>query len=96
LKPIKLSKEKYAVLAQRIIIRDGRRCRKCGARQGLSVHHIIKRSKLRLDIDWNLITVCNEDHSTLEDHTLVIEQEEHLKLDGEIDANHPVRFVRIV
>jgi 5-methylcytosine-specific restriction endonuclease McrA len=83
-------------LALKVIIRDGHRCRKCGARQGLTVHHIIKRSKLRLDVKWNLITVCQSPcHAAIEDHTLVIEQDDHLKFENEIDAHNHVRFVRI-
>jgi len=61
------------------------------------VHHIIKRSKLRLDIEWNLITLCQMPcHNGVEDRTIVIEQDHNLKYHDEIDANKHVKFIRQV
>lgn len=93
--PIKLNKEQFRKLRERILSRDRFKCRKCGRADGLQCHHIIKRSKKRLDIDWNLIMVCQECHRELEDRIILIEQSDSLKFNDQIDANKKVKWFRI-
>ncbi len=46
-------------LREQIILRDGGRCRSCGSRHGLTVHHIQWRSKGGETRGANGITLCN-------------------------------------
>ncbi len=41
------------------------RCWLCGGRFGLAFHHIMRRSKLRLDVQENLFKLCWSCHSML-------------------------------
>lgn len=43
----------------KVLTRDGWRCRRCNCNQNLQVHHIQKRSDLRLDTPENGCTLCN-------------------------------------
>jgi len=46
-----------------VLSRDGNKCRKCGGKSGLQVHHIVPRSqKINHHVD-NLITLCVYCHS---------------------------------
>ena len=88
LEPVKLPIQEYALLCQRVLKRDGFKCRRCTNRNTLQIHHIIKRSMKRLDTDWNLITVCLRCHDLIEQNKLEISQNDsHI-----IDANEPVNF----
>ena len=69
---IKLGPDAYRELVQQVLERDEWRCRRCSSRSNLSVHHIIKRSKVRLDASWNLCTLCNECHELVERHKIEI------------------------
>lgn len=51
----------YKAWTRRIFARDGYRCRRCGKKRWLNVHHMISRSEIRLDIDSNGITLCGGD-----------------------------------
>lgn len=53
-----LSTQKKARIRQR----DGGRCRWCGSRSNLQVHHILYRSQGGPDEEWNLITLCEACH----------------------------------
>ena len=57
-KPIKLGRQAYRRLMQRVLERDGWRCQKCGALETLQVHHKIKRSQQGNDGLANLVTLC--------------------------------------
>jgi 5-methylcytosine-specific restriction endonuclease McrA len=92
---IKLTKEQFRKLRERILSRDKFKCRKCGRQDGLECHHIIKRSKKRLDVDWNLIMVCQKCHRELEDRIIIVQQEDNYQIDCQIDANKKVRWFRI-
>jgi 5-methylcytosine-specific restriction endonuclease McrA len=61
------------------------RCRACGFRQNLHVHHIQYRSRLGLDTKENLVTLCNECHDDLHKGRLVIKG----------NANEELTFRRI-
>lgn len=56
----------YAILKQHVLARDQWRCRRCRRRSNLHVHHLIKRSRVRIDADWNLCTLCNDCHELVE------------------------------
>ena len=59
---LRLSPEDYAELRQYVFGRDGWRCRNCGYRGNLHVHHIKFRSDNGPDEDWNLVTLCDGCH----------------------------------
>jgi hypothetical protein len=69
---IRLSPAKYKSLCEVVLTRDGWACRRCNRRSHLQVHHIIKRSKVRLDVDWNLVTLCERCHTMVERHEVDI------------------------
>lgn len=51
--------------------RDNYRCRRCGREDGLSLHHLKKRSDLGLHTKDNLVTVCMIPcHMLLEEHKI--------------------------
>lgn len=58
----RLPEDEYRALCRTILQRDGYRCRSCGARNALHVHHIIFRSQGGPDEAWNLLTLCNSCH----------------------------------
>ena len=59
---LRLPPEDYHELCQYVLGRDRWKCRSCGFRQNLSVHHIVFRSKGGPDEDWNLCTLCDGCH----------------------------------
>lgn len=60
--------ERLAWRAQRaeIVQRDGCKCVLCGARFGLTVHHIRPQALGRDDSPTNLVTLCAAHHAALE------------------------------
>lgn len=87
---ISLNKEDFAILRVMVLTRDKFRCRKCKRINGLSLHHIIKKSYKRLDTIWNLISLCTKCHAWVECHRTVIKQEPHRI----VNASKPVQFFR--
>ena len=65
LRPIRLERDQYEQLRLAILQRDGWRCQFCGAMTNLEVHHQTYRGRSGEDAEANLITLCNECHSTL-------------------------------
>jgi 5-methylcytosine-specific restriction endonuclease McrA len=63
---IKLEKQIYRRLMERVLERDGWRCQKCGLLENLQVHHQIKRTQLGNDSVANLVTLCA--HCHMEEH----------------------------
>src|SRR5712692_208181 len=61
-KRIKLGKQVYRRLMERVLERDGWRCRRCGSLENLQVHHQIKRSQQGNDSLDNLVTLCAHCH----------------------------------
>lgn len=47
----------------RIVAKDGYRCRFCNTNQDLHVHHVAYRSEGGKDTDDNLLTLCGEHHN---------------------------------
>lgn len=58
----RLPEKEYATLCKSILQRDRYKCRSCGLRNNLHVHHIVFRSQQGPDEAWNLITICNGCH----------------------------------
>lgn len=59
---LRLSDKEYAALCKEVLERDHWKCRSCGSRNNLHVHHIVFRSQQGPDEKWNLITLCNGCH----------------------------------
>ncbi len=59
---LRLSENEYRTLCKAILQRDGWKCRSCGMRNNLHVHHIQFRSQQGPDASWNLLTLCNSCH----------------------------------
>jgi 5-methylcytosine-specific restriction endonuclease McrA len=74
---LRLPQEEYSDLCAKVLFRDGHKCRHCGLRSNLHVHHIIFRSQQGPDADWNLIVLCNDCHDALHrrDLTLLCEDD---------------------
>ncbi len=47
-----------------VLLRDGGRCRMCGA-NNIHLHHIEYRSEGGLHTDWNLVCLCQKHHDTV-------------------------------
>lgn len=69
---VRLKKDEYKALVHQILERDDWTCRRCPSRQNLEVHHITKRSAVRIDQSWNLCTLCSECHELVERHKVDI------------------------
>jgi 5-methylcytosine-specific restriction endonuclease McrA len=59
---LRLPPEEYAALCSSILRRDKYKCRSCGSRNNLHVHHIWFRSNQGPDEPWNLVALCSACH----------------------------------
>jgi hypothetical protein len=57
-----LNKSRWQTMRKQVRIRDGNRCRNCGATAKLSVHHIVKARHGGRDTLDNLVTLCASCH----------------------------------
>jgi 5-methylcytosine-specific restriction endonuclease McrA len=89
---LRLPPKEYAILCRKVLQRDHYRCRACGYRANLTVHHVRFRSHGGEDSIQNLLTVCAGCHRGLhEEQGLLIKTH-----DGEeVNADIPLRFVRL-
>jgi hypothetical protein len=55
----------YKELTARVLQRDGKKCRSCGLRSRLNVHHIVFRSDSGGDLSHNLCTLCGHCHDAV-------------------------------
>jgi 5-methylcytosine-specific restriction endonuclease McrA len=69
---LRLGTEEYHALWRSVLERDGWKCRRCGMRNNLHVHHIIFRSELGPDESWNLVTLCSDCHDAVHNYKLFI------------------------
>lgn len=69
----RLEGDEYRKFIRSIFIRDGWMCRRCRARDSLTLHHIVKRSQLGGDMPGNCISVCLLCHQQLELNKLKVE-----------------------
>jgi 5-methylcytosine-specific restriction endonuclease McrA len=57
-----LNKSRWQTMRKQARMRDGNRCRNCGATAKLSVHHIVKARNGGRDTLDNLVTLCASCH----------------------------------
>lgn len=69
----KLEGEEYLKFTRSIFGRDRWMCRRCGVRNSLTPHHIIRRSQLGGDTPGNVITVCLPCHEQIERNELKVQ-----------------------
>jgi 5-methylcytosine-specific restriction endonuclease McrA len=55
----------YDELKIKILERDGWKCQRCGRRDQLQVHHLVRRSQSGSDCEGNLIVLCSRCHRSL-------------------------------
>lgn len=91
-KRIKLSPTEYKKLKLLILKRDRWRCRVCGNRNDLHVHHIKYRSNSGDDTATNLLTLCRTHHELIHQNKLRIVQGEAKVIDG----NKEIRFEKVI
>lgn len=63
---VRLDSAAYWKLKMSVHEADGWKCRVCLKITGLTLHHLTKRSELRLDVSENLISVCVPCHNRIE------------------------------
>jgi 5-methylcytosine-specific restriction endonuclease McrA len=63
---VKLTGPAFTKWREAVLNRDHWRCRRCNSPERLHVHHIIKRSDIRLDTLENGITLCHVCHDLAE------------------------------
>lgn len=80
---VRLEGKAYSDFIREVFTRDGWQCRRCGNREQLQNHHLIKRSKKRLDVLWNCLALCAKCHQLVEDSKVIVIGD---------DANELVKF----
>jgi 5-methylcytosine-specific restriction endonuclease McrA len=83
---LRLPPKEYAVLCRAILERDHYKCRSCGLRSNLCVHHIVFRSQQGEDTKENLVTLCASCHRGCH-------EEQGITILG-TDANAELKFLR--
>ena len=91
-KRVKLSPTEYKKLKLLVLKRDRWRCRACGNRNDLNVHHIKYRSNGGDDTAANLITLCSKHHDLIHQNKLHVAQHEGKAVDG----NEEVKFEKVI
>jgi HNH endonuclease len=56
---LRLDPERYRQLKIKILERDGWKCQRCGRRDKLQIHHIVRRSQSGADCEENLVVLCS-------------------------------------
>ena len=83
---IRLPSEEYRLLVKQVLSRDGWKCRSCGSRNNLHVHHIQFRSQQGEDTTENLCTLCASCHRGCH-------EEQGITIVGD-NANAELRFIK--
>jgi 5-methylcytosine-specific restriction endonuclease McrA len=86
---LRLPHSEYRVLCYAVLDRDGGKCRSCGSRNNLHVHHIIFRSHQGPDEAWNLITLCSSCHDGV--HKDVKDGQYGLTINFNVDGPYFIR-----
>lgn len=89
---LRLPEDEYTALCKYILKRDHWKCRSCGSRNFLSVHHIIFRSQQGPDTKENLLTVCSACHNGI--HVDVREGLMGLVIILPANAEGTIQFIR--
>jgi len=61
-----MDKERWKTISLKILARDGFKCRRCGSREHLTIHHIVPRKRGGKTEPRNLITLCKKCHDYVE------------------------------
>lgn len=69
-----------------VLKRDKHRCRACGQKHGLEVHHVVMRSLGGKDEASNLVALCRDCHASVHGHVLM------LRWNGQGNPARTVRF----
>lgn len=69
---VRKTKEEYLLWKTRIHGLDGWRCVRCQSARNLTVHHVVRRSKVRLDTDENGMTLCQPCHELENQHCIAV------------------------
>ncbi len=67
-----LPPESFKKLACATFEADGWICSCCRRNAPLEAHHVIFRSIVRLDLDWNLVSLCHRCHEQVTQHKFYI------------------------
>jgi 5-methylcytosine-specific restriction endonuclease McrA len=86
---LRLPEYEYKELCVKVLMRDGYKCRSCGLRSNLHVHHIIFRSQQGPDEMWNLLTLCSACHDGV--HKDVKDGQYGLAINFNVDGPYFVR-----
>ena len=62
---LRLDRESYQQLCQKVLQRDSWRCQACGTTSNLEVHHQQHRGQSGDDAEQNLITLCAACHESV-------------------------------
>ena len=68
----RLPPDEYKARCKEVLQRDGWRCRLCGRRNTLHVHHVLFRSRGGKDTLNNLLTVCYLQHEQIHKKELIL------------------------
>ena len=71
--------DEWAEISMRVLKRDGFKCRKCGKKYYLGVHHIIPWKKNPDNSMKNLITLCSSCHKTMDNDYLRVGETNYVK-----------------
>ncbi len=69
---VALSATQLKKLAHQVFELDKQECCQCRRRSPLEAHHLIPRSTLRLDLPWNLCTLCHYCHERVTRHEIYL------------------------
>lgn len=87
---LRLPPEEYALVHRATLERDGFKCRYCGSRSQLHVHHVIYRSQGGPDELWNLLTLDETCHSAVHATDLILVEFGNQKIP--FDTNYELLF----
>lgn len=80
--------KEYAVRVTQVLDRDGWKCRHCGMRSYLNVHHIVYRSEQGTDAMSNLVALCLFCHEGIHQGKMCIWAEDQF-----VGADGPLEFI---
>lgn len=86
---LRLPPEEYKALCRAVLERDHWKCRSCGSRNALHVHHIQFRSQQGPDEAYNLIVLCSSCHDGV--HKDVKDGEYGLTINFNVDGPYFIR-----
>lgn len=76
---VKLSGRAFQRLQEIVFASDHYRCRVCLGVKPLQMHHVIRKSKQRLDTESNCLSLCADCHELEQRHIITIEWDDQEK-----------------